>query len=120
MSGAATGLLPEGFPRLERYVADWALGTDAQRAARRHAADFADTRAFYADMLEDMDVVLAYLASHPIDTADQRVRRLLWLSLSFCEIATAVELYRQPGVIDGFDPARFPRVDVARMTPSDL
>jgi hypothetical protein len=34
-------------------------------------------------------------------------RRLFYLALSLAEVATAVELYKQPDVIDGFDPARF-------------
>jgi hypothetical protein len=38
-------------------------------------------------------------------------RTLFLMSLSFIEVSNAVELYKQPKLPFGFDPARFVRVE---------
>ncbi len=41
--------LPEQFAGLEPFI-DWALATERERAARRHAVGMAAIRSFYAAM----------------------------------------------------------------------
>lgn len=113
-------LLPSEFADLEPLAAEWALPTEAKRAAKRHASDIAYIQTFYDSLLPRLDDVLSYLAKVPLDNLSDSQKRLLDLSLAFCEIATAVELYRQPAVVDGFEPSRFPRIDVANMALPEI
>lgn len=112
-------LLPSGFKDLEAFVPDWALATERARTAKRHQSDMTEIRAFYDAMLARLDEALAALGNVPLDALTPEQKRLHYLTLSLCEIAPAVELYNQPAVVDGFDPARFPRVDIQNMTPAE-
>lgn len=112
--------LPSQFAHMERFVDTWALATDRERNERRLAATMTEIRAFYDVMIEDIDAVLAHFGSRSEDSLQDGERLLFRLTLAFAEVAGAVELYRQPGVVDGFDPQRFPRVDVPHMTPPDV
>lgn len=111
--------LPSGFEDLEGFVADWALASEHARTAQRHRSDMATIRAFYDAMLARLDEALAMLGAVTLDALTAEQRRLHHLTLSLCEIAPAVELYGQPAVVDGFDPARFPRIDIQNMTPAE-
>lgn len=110
-------LLPPEFKDLEIFVADWALATERERTAQRHRSDMTEIRAFYDAMLARLDEALVVLGAVSLDALTAEQKRLHHLTLSLCEIAPAVELYGQPAVVDGFDPARFPRVDIQNMTP---
>jgi hypothetical protein len=114
------GRLPDGFADLEPFVADWAERTEAVRTARRHSKDIEAIRAFYEAMVTRIDDVLQTLNGCRLDTLTTEQKRLHYLTLSLCEVAPAIELYKQPGVVDGFDPARFPRVDIPHMTPPEV
>lgn len=118
--GQAKKLLPPEFSDLESLAAEWALPTEAQRSAKRHASNMAYIQGFYDSLLPRLDDVLSYLAAVPLDDLSASQKRLLDLTFSFCEVATAVELYRQPAVVDGFDPARFPRIEVANMALPEI
>ena len=43
----------------------------------------------------------------PFDEMPEDARNLFYLTLSLAEVAPAVELFRQPTVIDGYDVKRF-------------
>ena len=65
---------------------------------------------FYDAMLPRMDAVLTYLSDFPPESPDvlpADVQRLLYLTLAMAEVTTAVELYQQPSVPEGFEPERF-------------
>lgn len=114
------GNLPDGFADLEPFVADWALRTEAERTARRHGADMKAIKAFYNAILARIDDILeTALKGCSLDALTAEQKRLHYLTLSLCEIAPSIELYKQQGVVDGFDPARFPRVDIPNMTLSE-
>ena len=61
--------------------------------------------------------ILSLLAEQdPASLADD-MKPLFYLTLSYCEVAPAVELFRQPAVVDGFEPRRLVRVEIPNMTP---
>jgi hypothetical protein len=103
----ADASLPEGFADLERFARDWALATERERNAQRHRASLDEIRAFYEAMLERIDAVMAHLNRFALDELPPAERRLLDLALSLAEVAPAIEFYKQPAVIDGYDPRRF-------------
>jgi hypothetical protein len=99
-------LLPEQFEDLEPFI-EWALATESQRAAKRVASTIEEIRLFYDTMLPRMKVIVPCLNEFPLDQMPADARRLFHMTLSLAEVANAVELYGQPGVVDGFDPAGF-------------
>jgi hypothetical protein len=65
-------------------------------------------QAFYDVAFPRLPAMLEFLDTVPPDDADMpdEARELFHLCLALIEIATAVENYRQPTVIDGFDCER--------------
>jgi hypothetical protein len=63
--------------------------------------------AFYHAMLPRMDAITDYLKQFPLDRMPTEAQTLFRLSQSLIEVANAVELYKQPRLPNGFDPARF-------------
>jgi len=109
--------LPDGYADLQPFVADWALRTEAERTARRHGSDMSAIQSFYNAILARIDEILQVeLNECNLDNLTAEQKRLHYLTLSLCEIAPSIELYKQQGVVDGFNPARFPRVDIPNMT----
>jgi hypothetical protein len=111
-------LLPSSFRDLEIFVEDWALPTQAERHRRRLSSSMETLRIFYEAMVARMDDVIAYLNQFPVDQQPGDARRLFYLTMSLAEIAMAVELFKQPAVVDGFDPRRFVATEIPHMTPT--
>lgn len=107
-------LLPEPFQDLEPFVNVWAWATEAQRNQHRLTSSMTEIQAFYDTLMPRMEAILSYLSQFPlarlpeeVDRLPEETQRLLYLAFSVVEVATAVELYQQPSVPDGFDPRRF-------------
>ncbi|MBI3798942.1 MAG: hypothetical protein HY268_18500 [Deltaproteobacteria bacterium] len=102
----AEHVLPETFRDLEPF-AGWALATEKERNQKRLASTMAEIQSFYDAILPRMEAVIAYLNQFPLDAMPADAQRLLSLTFSLAEVSTAVELFKQPGVIDGYDATRF-------------
>lgn len=85
-------LLPNDFAALEPFVAEWALASTAERAAKRGSATPEQRQAFYDAMLPLVGKVLADLDVKPIAELDAREKRLLDLALMFSHVSLAVEI----------------------------
>lgn len=99
-------LLPESFADLEDFAGLWALATETERSRKRQASTMEEIRAFYDAMLPRMEGILSYLNKLPLHEMPEEDQRLLHLTLSLAEIAPAVELFKQPSVVDGYDISR--------------
>ncbi len=100
-------LLPESFQDLEPVAAAWSLATERERNRKRLSSSMEEIQAFYAAILPRMEAVIAYLNQLPLDSMTVDAQRLMYLTLSLAEVAPAVELFKQPSVVDGYDAARF-------------
>jgi hypothetical protein len=109
-------LLPESFESLLPFVG-WSLATETERNARRNASNMDELVAFSQAMLADVDRIVGLLDHFPMDAMPAAETRLMYMLLSLAEVAPAVEQYKQPGVIDGYDPARFVADDDFVMRP---
>lgn len=94
--------LPKGFEDLARFR-DWMVPTDRERVERRLSVPFAEVKAFYDDILPELDRILPYLQMRPPTDISQEDANLLNLALSLVEISNAVEIYNQGPVMDGGD-----------------
>jgi hypothetical protein len=67
----------------------------------------AEIQAFYDAILPRGDAIIQYLNQFALEEMPQQEKRLFHMILALAEVANAVELFKEPGVIDGFDPERF-------------
>ncbi len=98
-------LLPDRFQDLERFI-EWALPTERERNCKRVGSTMPAIQAFYDAMLPRARAIIAYLDEFPLDELPVREQRLMNLLLSLAEVANAVEIFRQPTVLDGYDSRR--------------
>lgn len=98
--------LPNGFEDLVRFR-DWMVPTDRGRIERRLSLPFAEVRAFYDEILPELDRIMSYLQTRPPTNMSQEDANLLNLALSLVEISNAVEIYNQGPVMDGGDLRSF-------------
>jgi hypothetical protein len=99
-------MLPDQFRDLEQFSA-WSLATERERNRKRLASPIAEIQSFYDAILPRAGAIIEYLNQFSLEEMPQREQRLFHMLLSLAEVANAVELFKQPGVIDGFDPERF-------------
>lgn len=111
--------LPAEFGELEVFEDKWALATEAERQGTRLASSMEDIAAFYTAIQARIDDILTLLADQDPASLPDDSKPLFHLTLSYCEVAPAVELFKQPAVVDGFEPRRLVRVEIPNMTPSD-
>ena len=102
--------LPANFRDLAPFL-PWALGKEEERTAKRRASTQEEILAFYNALLSRIDAITDYLKQFPLDGMPAEAETLFHLSLSLIEVANAVELYKQPQLPLGFDPARFVPVE---------
>jgi hypothetical protein len=98
--------LPTAFQDLAPFLG-WALAKERERTQKRLASPMAEILAFYEAMLARMEAIVEYLQQFPPDRLPPEGQTLFRLSLSLIEVANAVELYKQPRLPNGFNPARF-------------
>ena len=98
--------LPSAFRDLEPF-ADWALATEQERMAAREAGNIEEMQVFYDAMMPRLPAIIDHLKQFPPDRIPAESQRLFNMTCSLIEISIAVELYRRPQVINGFDRARF-------------
>jgi len=98
--------LPSAFRDLEPFT-NWALPTEQQRIAARESGNIEELQVFYDAMMPRLPAIIDHLKQFAPDRVPPESQRLLDMTLSLIEISIAVELYRRPQVINGFDRARF-------------
>lgn len=96
----ADPLLPTQFADLEPFAETWCLASERERYARRLASTMDDMQAFYDAVLPRAEEAMAYCDKFPLDDLPDDARRLLLLMYSFVTVSFAVEVWRQPHVLD--------------------
>jgi hypothetical protein len=103
-----TNLLPAGFEELEEFAADWALPLESARMRKRWSSSMDEITRFYDFMATHIEAALDHLDGFDLKAMPAREQRLLLLTLSLAEAASAVETYKEPGVKYGFaSPDRY-------------
>lgn len=99
--------LPSRFGDLAALAGVWALPTELERNRQRYRASIDDIQVLYDTVLARMEAIMEHLNRFPIEDLPPAEQRLLNLALALAEVAPAIEFYRQPSVIDGYDTERF-------------
>jgi hypothetical protein len=99
-------LLPSGFSDLERF-AEWSLPSSVERNKKRLGSSMDEITSLYNALVPRIADMLGYLDQFSLQEMPQDARRLMFLALSLAEVSLAVELFHEPKVTGGCDPARF-------------
>ena len=99
-------MFPEEFRDLMPF-SGWALSTERERSEKRISSPMEEISEFYGAVQPRIEAILEYLNQFDLKEMPGDQKHLMHLVLSFAEVATAVEWYDQPTVIDGFDRRRY-------------
>ena len=102
-------LLPPEFADLEPWAATWCLATEPERWARRLASPMAELQAFYDAVFPRAEEAIACVRPLPARRHARRRERLLQLVHSLLMVSYAVEVWKQPQVVNG-GSARIDRI----------
>jgi len=84
--------LPAQFANLSAWVDEWALATEQDRYRKLHAVTFEQLKAFYDAMLPEMDAVMGFLTTQPVEGMAPDAENLYKLAMSFAETAHPIDL----------------------------
>jgi hypothetical protein len=98
--------LPAGFGDLERFM-DWSLATERERMVKREQTPIPETSAFHAALLARMEAIVEYLNQYPYAELPPDAQRLCNMALSMVEVASLVEIYKDPANLFTVDADRF-------------
>jgi hypothetical protein len=101
--------LPPEFAQFEAYATTWCLATESERWAQRLRSSMETMRAFYDAFFPRAEEAIAYCQRFPLDDMPAEVERLLQLLYSLLMVSYAVEVWKQPEVINS-GSARIDRV----------
>ena len=96
-----SALLPPQFAELERWAATWCLASEPERWARRLASSMQELQAFYDACFSRAEEAVAFCDRFPLDELPPEVERLLQLLHSLLLVSYAVEVWKQPEVVNG-------------------
>ena len=99
--------MPSEFTDLEDLADDWAIATEPERRAKRQVTKMPEIKAFYARMTDRIGAILEYLNQFELTAMPEKEQCLMNMTLSLAEVGPAIEIYKQPTVIDGFSADRF-------------
>ena len=85
-------ILPEGFSKLSAWVAEWALPSEQARYLKLHAVTFEQLKAFYDAMLPEMDAIMGFLKTQPVEGMGPDAENLYRLAMTFAETAHPLDL----------------------------
>ncbi len=109
MEAPSKPLLPAEFADLEPYAATWCLPTEPERWAQRLRSSMAELQAFYDAFFPRAEEAIAYCDRFPLDEMPADAERLLQLLHSLLMVSYAVEVWKQPEVINA-GSARIDRI----------
>jgi hypothetical protein len=103
MTSTTTGLLPAGFEDLEPFAEVWALPSLNERHAKRVSSTMPELQAFYDAVVPRLEDAISHLDTYPVDDLPEAETRLFWTLCSLSLISFAVDVFKQPKVIDSGD-----------------
>jgi len=96
-------MLPEPFADLERFASTWVLPSANERYQRRLESSMPEMQDFYDSMVARGDAIWAYFDDYGIDDLPEEGVNLLWMLCSLSAVSFAIDVFKQPKVIDSGD-----------------
>ena len=85
-------LFPAGFQDLEHFSPDWVLANPLERQTRRSERSLATVKAFYEALAPDIERVIDYLKTVPMDGMSQADKSLYRLAATWMEMSHPIDL----------------------------
>jgi hypothetical protein len=105
----SAALLPREFADLEPWAATWCLAMEPERWARRLASSMGELQAFYDVCFPRAEEAIAWCDRFSLDDLPADAQRLLQLLHSLLMVSYAVEVWKQPQVVNA-GSARIDRI----------
>lgn len=99
--------LPQQFSDLQPLADEWVRPTQMKRLEKRLSSDYSELKAFYHEIEPRMQEIVDYLAKVSLASMSEEDRALLDLSFAIAMVSPAVEFFKQPAVVCGFDARKF-------------
>jgi hypothetical protein len=103
--------LPAEFRELQDLAETWSLPTEVERQSKRLVSPMSELQAAYDRLVPRAEAILEYMRQLEAKGRPKELsaanRNLVFLVFSLVEIAQAIEVHGQPGVVDGFDAKRW-------------
>ena len=87
-----SNVLPAQFAKLAPWVTDWALPNEQSRYLKLHSVTFEQLKAFYDAMLPEMDAIMVFLKTQPVEGMAPDAQNLYHLAMTFAETAHPLDL----------------------------
>ncbi len=84
--------LPAQFSKLSSWVPEWALPNEQSRYLKLHSVTFGQLKAFYDAMLPEMDAIMVFLKTQPVEGMAPEAQNLFHLAMTFAETAHPLDL----------------------------
>lgn len=97
---ASESLLPGEFADLEPFAKTWCLPTAEERYQRRLASSMEEMQAFYDATLPRGEAIFDYIDQFDYEALPEKAINLMRLLCSLSAVSFAVDVFRQPEVID--------------------
>ena len=85
-------IFPAGFESLARHAPEWVLPDQLKRQRKRAASDLATVKAFYDALYPEMERIMAYLKTVPMDTLSSADKNLYRLAATWFEMSHPIDL----------------------------
>ncbi len=101
-------MLPAAFSDLEPYAPTWADPSINSRYEKRLRHSYEELQEFYDAIVPRGDAILEYLDQWALDEMPDDAMNLLWMLLSLSAVSFAIDVFKQPAVIDAGDAVHIP------------
>jgi hypothetical protein len=82
----------ENFADLERFAPDWVIGDIVERQRKRADSELATVRQFFEDLFPEIDRIITYLNTVPMDAMGGEDKNLYWLVVTWNEMSHPIDL----------------------------
>jgi hypothetical protein len=96
----AATLMPPEFSDLEPFAGEWCLASEPERYAKRLASTMGEMQTFYDAFFPRAEEAIAWCDRFPLDAMPADAERLLQLLHSLLMVSYAVEVWKQPAVVN--------------------
>jgi len=110
-------IFPKGFESFDRFAPDWILADPMSRQHMRALSDIPTIKAFFDALLPEMDRIIGYLNTKPIDGLSAEDKNLYRLAATWMEMSHPIDLDWRESDEWGIFP--FERVGLVEPSPGD-
>jgi hypothetical protein len=108
---------PKGFETLAHLAPEWVLRDNLERQRKRAASTIAEVKAFFDAVFPEIDRIMAYLNTLPMDALSPADKNLYRLAATWMEMSHPIDLNWRETDEPGIFP--FERVQFIEPSPAD-